>query len=46
MGDYDVQSSLDADIAKEDLEKAEKIIDACETYLAKVYKVSRNYWKE
>jgi len=46
MGDYDVQSYLDADIAKEDLEKAEKIIDACETYLAKVYKVSRNYWKE
>jgi len=46
MGDYDVQSYLDADIAKEDLEEAEKIIDACETYLSKVYKVSRNYWKE
>ncbi|MBI4244014.1 MAG: HEPN domain-containing protein [Planctomycetes bacterium] len=46
MGDYDVQSSLDADIVKEDLEKTEKIIDACETYLAKVYKVSRDYWKE
>lgn len=46
MGDYDVQSHLDADIAKEDLKEAEKIITACETYLAKVYKVSRNYWKE
>ena len=46
IGDYDVQSSLDADIAKEDLEKAEKIIDACESYLVKVYKVSRDYWKE
>lgn len=46
MGDYDVQSHLDADIAKEDLKEAGKIITACETYLSKVYKVSRNYWKE
>ena len=46
VGDYDFQSCLDADIAKEDLEEAEKIIDACETYLAKVFKVSKNYWKE
>mgnify|MGYP001574188031 CR=1 FL=1 len=45
-GDYDFETYLDADIAKEDLEEAEKIIDACETYLAKIYKVSRNYWKE
>jgi uncharacterized protein (UPF0332 family) len=46
IGDYDIESCLDADIAKEDLEEAGKIIDACETYLAKVYKVSKNYWKE
>src|SRR3989304_6541596 len=45
IGDYDFQSCLDAYIAKEDLEEAEKIIDACETYLAKIYKVSKNYWK-
>jgi uncharacterized protein (UPF0332 family) len=29
IGDYDVQTYLDADIAKEDLEEAEKIITAC-----------------
>ena len=46
LGDYDFQRCLDAVTAKEDLEEAEKIIDACETYLAKVYKVSKNYWKE
>src|SRR3990172_11852590 len=46
IGDYDFQSCLDADIAKEDLEEAEKIIAACETYLAKIYKVSKDYWKE
>ena len=46
IGDYDFQTYLDADIAREDLEEAEKIIDVCETYLAKIYKVSRNYWKE
>ena len=46
MGDYDIESYLDADTAKEDLEEAEKIIDACETYLAKIYKVSKDYWKE
>lgn len=45
MGDYDIESYLDADTAKEDLEEAEKIIDACETYLAKAYKVSKDYWK-
>lgn len=45
VGDYDFQSYLDA-IAKEDLEEAEKIIAACETYLAKIYKVSKDYWKE
>ena len=46
IGDYDVESYLDAAIAKEDLEEAEKIIDACETYLAKIYKISKGYWKE
>lgn len=46
IGDYDVESYLDAAIAKEDIEEADKIIDACETYLAKVYKVSKDYWKE
>lgn len=46
IGDYDIESYLDADIAKEDLEEAEKIIDACETYLAKIYMVSKDYWKE
>ena len=45
-GDYDFETYLDADVAKEDLEEAEKIIDACETYLAKVYKVSKDYWIE
>ncbi len=45
-GDYDFETYLDVDIAKEDLAEAEKIIDACETYLAKVYKVSKDYWKE
>lgn len=46
IGDYDVESYLDAAIAKEDLEEAEKIIDACEAYLAKIYKVSKDHWKE
>lgn len=46
IGDYDIQSYLDADVAKEDLKEAKKIVTACEKYLAKVYKVSKNYWKE
>lgn len=46
IGDYDIQSYLDADVAKEDLKEAKKIVTACEKYLAKVYKVSRDYWKE
>lgn len=46
IGDYDFQSCLDSATAKENLEEAEKIIDACEIYLAKVYKVSKDYWKE
>lgn len=46
IGDYDIESYLDATIAQEDLEKAEEIIDACEIYLAKIYKVSKDYWKE
>jgi len=45
MGDYDIESDIDADTAKEDLEEAEKIIDTGETYLAKAYKVSKEYWK-
>lgn len=45
-GDYDIQSYLDADIAEEDLDEAEKILGACEKYLAKVYKVSKTYWEE
>lgn len=31
---------------KEGLESAEKIINACEKYLTKTYKVSKDYWKE
>lgn len=46
IGDYDIESYLDAAIAKEDLAEAENIIDACETHLAKIYKVSKDYWKE
>lgn len=46
IGDYDIGNYLGADVAKEDLEEAGKIIEACETYLAKIYKVSKDYWKE
>lgn len=46
IGDYDFQRCLDVATAKEDLGEAEKIIDACESYLAKIYKVSKDYWKE
>lgn len=46
IGDYDIESYLDSDIAKEDLEEAENIINACEVYLAKIYMVSKDYWKE
>ena len=46
IGDYDIGNYLGADIAKEDLEETEKIIDACETYLATIYKVSKDYWKK
>lgn len=44
--DYDFESYIDADIAKEDLAEAGKIIDACEEYLAKIYNVSKEYWKK
>jgi uncharacterized protein (UPF0332 family) len=46
IGDYDFQTYLDVDTAKEDLEEAEKIIDACEEYLAKSYNVSKDYWRK
>src|SRR3990170_682242 len=46
IGDYDFQTFIDEDTAQEDLEEAEKIVNACEKYLAKVYKVSKEYWKE
>lgn len=46
IGDYDFQTYIDEDTAKEDLKEAEKIVAACEKYLAKVYKVSKDYWKE
>ena len=46
IGDYDIGNYLSADIAKEDFEETEKIIDACETYLATIYKVSKDYWKK
>ena len=45
-GDYDFESYIDADVAREDLEYAEGILKACEEYLAKIYKVSLTYWKE
>ena len=46
MGDYDFESYIDVNVAKEDLKEAEKIINACEEYLAKIYNVSKEYWKE
>ena len=46
IGDYDFQTFIDEDTAEEDLKEAEKIVAACEKYLATVYKVSKNYWKE
>lgn len=43
-GDYDFESYIGADISEEDLKEAEKIIDACEKYLSKIYSVSKEYW--
>ncbi|MBI5745715.1 MAG: HEPN domain-containing protein [Nitrospirae bacterium] len=45
-GDYDFESYIDADVAREDLNYAEKIVNACEKYLSKIYKVKNSYWKE
>ncbi|HLA38047.1 MAG TPA: HEPN domain-containing protein [Candidatus Brocadiales bacterium] len=45
IGDYDFETHLDAEVAQEDLTEAEKIIEACEEYLAKAYNVSKEYWK-
>lgn len=45
IGDYDFESYIGADIAQKDLAEAEKIIDACVEYLAKIYKVKNTYWK-
>ena len=45
-GDYDFQVYIDEDTAKECMESAEKIINACEKYLTKTYKVSKDYWEE
>lgn len=44
--DYDVESYIDKDVAQEDLKHAENILNACEEYLAKVYNVSKEYWKK
>ena len=44
-GDYDFGSYLGADIAEEDLTEVEKIIEACEEYLARIYNVPVDYWK-
>lgn len=44
-GDYDFETHIDENIAQQDLNHAEDILNACEEYLAKAYKVSRNYWK-
>jgi len=46
MGDYDFESYIDVNIAGEDLKETEKILCACEEYLAKTYNVSREYWKD
>lgn len=46
MGDYDFESYIDVNVAGEDLKETEKIIDACEEYLAKTYNVSKGYWKD
>ena len=46
MGDYDFESNIDVDVAREDLKEAAKIMDACEEYLAKFYNVTKEYWKE
>ncbi|MDD5434420.1 MAG: HEPN domain-containing protein [Nitrospira sp.] len=46
IGDYDFQTYIDEGTAKEGMESAEKIINACEKYLTKTYKVSKDYWKE
>ncbi|MEK7279566.1 MAG: HEPN domain-containing protein [Nitrospirota bacterium] len=45
-GDYDFESYIDADVAREDLNYGEKIVNACEKYLAKTYEVDIGYWKE
>ena len=45
-GDYDFESYIDVDVAREDLKEAAKIMDACEEYLAKTYNVSKEYWKK
>ncbi len=45
-GDYDFGSYLGADIAEEDLTEVEKIIGACEKYLARIYNVPADYWKD
>lgn len=44
--DYDFESYIDADVAQEDLKHAENILDASEEYLAKIYNVSKGYWKK
>jgi hypothetical protein len=44
-GDYDFESYIDGYIAQEDLEHADNILNACEEYLAKIYKVDNSYWK-
>lgn len=45
-GDYDFESHIDADVARDDLEHAEDILDSCEEYLAHVYKVQKDHWKK
>lgn len=44
--DYDVESYIDVNVAQEDLKHAENILNTCEGYLAKIYNVSKEYWKK
>ena len=44
--DYDFGGYIGPDIAEKDLTEVMKIIDECEKYLAKLYKVPQEYWKD
>lgn len=46
MGDYDFESYINVNVAQEDLKEAGNIINTCEEYLAKIYNVSKEYWKK